>query len=219
MIPSIQYCLISTGILPALPLIVQSHFSWWMTPKQQAGGKEGGLGEGFGFPCSIKDNTKGNKGDSTHFSTFVVAKKLSVPLECCPFFVFDTHMHTSISTDHIWKQCVSEVENLTTRWKTSLNFLQQSHLWTMGPFITQNTSSPNPSSSSFDLSVWLRGVLCPWIMVKCCTQSSIIMHANELPGRGDEDTGENNTIAHTGLDWKQQQSHCSLNIMMHICSG
>lgn len=37
MISSIQYCLISTEILPAmLPSIAQPHSAWWMTPKQLA---------------------------------------------------------------------------------------------------------------------------------------------------------------------------------------
>lgn len=55
-----------------------------------------------------------------------------------------------------------------------------------GPFITPATTTIHLSTTSFDLSVWLWGVLFPWIMVMCCSPWRLIMHANECVRAGEE---------------------------------
>jgi len=224
MIPSIQCCLISTGILPTLPPDCSvSPFLMNDSKTTSCGERRRARRDGVTSPSLEQDITKEGTGDLfNHMFWFIYAGNM-INYEWRMFSLF-CPMRKQISdwksNIHICKcvylrshgclflqrsPCVPKVQGWTSLWQTkkeserergkaslSLNFQQCSHLKKTRPFINSTTNTPNLSSSSFDLSVWLWGVLYPWIMVMCCSQWMLIMHANEHTGaeeEGDEGKG------------------------------
>lgn len=100
----------------------------------------------------------------------------------------------------------------TAKTALSPNLRQHSHPQTTRPFITATAGTPHLSSSSFDLSVWLWGVLYPWIMVMCCSQWMLITHANEH-ARAEEEEGDEGG---QGWKWRGRRSRALLNIINGI---
>lgn len=197
MIPSIQYCLISTGILPMLSLMAQPHSSWWMTPKQLATlkkkkkKKKAASEEEIVCPPS-SNPTPQKQWKIANVKDFLMAWLdifRLVPVPEGIYLVYPLKSNASIKRyddkvgfnlgrgDLICRCCWNDIAFAWRDKQTAQSPKVAAAAASVGPqqypkdrtIYHRNHHYPDLSTASFDLPVWLWGVLLPWIMVMCCS--------------------------------------------------